>query len=318
MRPSLNNVVRAALGLLLLAAVFVFQALPVTLTLPPELKVSRDGVQLRDLAPDATDLPEVRLAAAPEFGRVLFLSRVQITAALKQAAPQLTVTNWTGPAQTKVSRRTRRLEETELLNALTETLQREAVRDAGTLELKLNRPWPGANIPDEPFTVKLTDQPGSGLQAHGIVRFELRGEQESFGVFSVAIDAKVWAEVWVARATIPRGLGLRDAEILRERRDLLTLRGSPAQISPDDDRLEFGESVAAGSPIIARALRLRPVVRRGKLVDAVVMNGQLSITVRAEALDDGAPGQVVRVRNLKSRREFRGKVQDEQTILVSL
>ena len=318
MRPSLNNVVRAALGLLLLVAVFVFQALPFTLTLPPELKVGRDGVQLRDLAPEAANLPDVRLSAAPEFGKVLFLSRVQITNALRQAAPDLTITNWTGPAQTKVSRRTRRLDETELLNALTDTLQREAVRDAGTLELKLSRPWPGANIPDEPFSVKLTDTPGSGLQAHGIVRFELRGEQESFGVFSVAIDAKVWAEIWVARTTIPRGLGLGDAELMRERRDLLTLRGSPAQVSPDDERLEFAENVAAGSPIIAKALRPRVVVRRGKLVDAVVMNGALNITVRAEALDDGAPGQIVRVRNLRSKREFRGKVKDEQTIVVSL
>lgn len=318
MRPSLNNVARTTLGLLLLLAVFVFQALPVTLTLPAELKVTRDGVQLRDLAPEGTDLPEVRLAGAPDFGRVLFLSRAQVTAALRDAAPGLTVTNWAGPAQTKVSRRTRRLDEAELLNVLTETLQHELVRDAGTLELKLSRPWPGANIPDEPFTVKLTDSSPSGLQSHGVVRFELRGDRESFGVFSVAIDARVWAEVWVARTTIPRGLGLRDAEVMRERRDLLTLRGSPAQFSADDERLEFAENVAAGTPIMARALRLRAVVRRGKLVDAVVMNGQLSITVRAEALDDGAPGQVVRVRNLRSKREFRGKVKDEQTIVVSL
>jgi flagella basal body P-ring formation protein FlgA len=38
--------------------------------------------------------------------------------------------------------------------------------------------------------------------------------------------------------------------------------------------------------------------------------------VKAEALEDGVPGQIVRVRNLQSRREFKGKVQDEQTVLV--
>jgi flagella basal body P-ring formation protein FlgA len=37
-----------------------------------------------------------------------------------------------------------------------------------------------------------------------------------------------------------------------------------------------------------------------------------------EALENGAPGQTVRVRNLATRKEFRGKVRDEQTILVSL
>jgi flagella basal body P-ring formation protein FlgA len=35
-------------------------------------------------------------------------------------------------------------------------------------------------------------------------------------------------------------------------------------------------------------------------------------------LEEGVPGQLVRVRNLQSRRELRGKVQDEQTIIISL
>jgi flagella basal body P-ring formation protein FlgA len=37
-----------------------------------------------------------------------------------------------------------------------------------------------------------------------------------------------------------------------------------------------------------------------------------------EILEDGLPGQTVRIRNLKSKREFRGKVQNEETIHVTL
>jgi flagella basal body P-ring formation protein FlgA len=33
-------------------------------------------------------------------------------------------------------------------------------------------------------------------------------------------------------------------------------------------------------------------------------------------LEDGAPGQVVRLRNAVSRRELRGKVQNEKSIVV--
>jgi flagella basal body P-ring formation protein FlgA len=42
------------------------------------------------------------------------------------------------------------------------------------------------------------------------------------------------------------------------------------------------------------------------------------ISVKVEVLEDGVPGQMVRVRNLKSKREFRAKVENEETVLVPL
>jgi flagella basal body P-ring formation protein FlgA len=40
--------------------------------------------------------------------------------------------------------------------------------------------------------------------------------------------------------------------------------------------------------------------------------------MKVDVLEDGATGQVIRIRNPQTRRELRGKVQDEQTILISL
>ena len=54
------------------------------------------------------------------------------------------------------------------------------------------------------------------------------------------------------------------------------------------------------------------------MLDAQIQSGPLTILVKVEALEDGLPGQTVRVRNIKSRREFRGKVKDEETIAVNM
>jgi flagella basal body P-ring formation protein FlgA len=40
--------------------------------------------------------------------------------------------------------------------------------------------------------------------------------------------------------------------------------------------------------------------------------------MKVEVLEDGVPGQVIRIRNPQTRRELRGKVQNEQTVVVSL
>jgi flagella basal body P-ring formation protein FlgA len=61
-----------------------------------------------------------------------------------------------------------------------------------------------------------------------------------------------------------------------------------------------------------------PVVHRGQTVAALVNQGALNITMKVVVLEDGAPGQIVRARNQQSLRDIRGKVLNDQTILVSL
>jgi flagella basal body P-ring formation protein FlgA len=111
---------------------------------------------------------------------------------------------------------------------------------------------------------------------------------------------------------------LADADIARERRDVLSLRETPFTPSEAMDAYEVAERIPAGAPIYARSARLRPVVFRGHMIDAQVQTGAMSISLKVEVLENGAPGQLVRVRNPQSKREFRGKVQNEQSILVSL
>ena len=59
-------------------------------------------------------------------------------------------------------------------------------------------------------------------------------------------------------------------------------------------------------------------MHRGQSVDATVQDGVLLITLKVEALEDGAAGQIIRVRNPLTRRDLHGKVLDEQNILVCL
>ena len=82
--------------------------------------------------------------------------------------------------------------------------------------------------------------------------------------------------------------------------------------------LELVEAVPAGQPLLARSVRKRPVVLRGQMVDGLVRDGALNISLKVEALADGLPGRIVRVRNPKTKREFYAKVQDEQVVVVNL
>ncbi len=291
------------------------------LVLVESAEVDGEGIFLDQIvtATPPSPLPHLRLAPAPAVGQVTLLTRTQVVAWIQTQAPAVNTTRWTGPEQGKVTRRTRSLDETELKELLQTTLQQNHVKDRGELEIRLTRPWTSIAVADEPLTLKVVDLPASGVGANFIVRFELWAGQERLGNWQVAATAKVWREIFVAESPLKRGQLLRTAPILRERRDVLALRDvAVVGVGEQAGELELRENVGAGQPIYARSLRVRPVVFRGSIVDGMMFEGGMTITLKVEVLEDGLPGHVVRVRNPRTRREMLGKVKNEQTILIPM
>lgn len=290
----------------------------ISLQLLPQASVGSRGVFLEDLVVnDAQNpAPKIELGPAPQIGRPFVISRYQIGELLQQKAPELVCTNWTGADRVRVIRATRILDEATVKQMLTAALQEEVVKERGELELRMTRPWTAVALPDEPLSVKVLELPVMGVTSSFICRFEVFAGGESVGVHQQSFQARIWREIYVAGSNLIRGTLVRDANVTMERRDLLTNRDVLTSIPLDDPYLEMRENVPAGAPLSARMFRLRAIIKRGRLVDALVQNDALSISVKAEALEDGVPGQVVRLRNLRSRREFKGKVQDEQTVAV--
>lgn len=261
-------------------------------------------------------VPHVRLAPAPAVGQTASLSRSQVQQWVQQHAPELASTNWTGADRVKVTRATRALEEAEIREMLRTCLQRDVVKDRGDLELRLLRPWTAVPVPDESLTLRIVDLPATGLGPNFATRFEVFAGNERVGNWQLVAGAKVWREVPVATAMLRRGQVAATAAVTSERRDVLAMRDAPAVWIPGDTGTEFLENVPAGQPILARALRPRPVIQKGRLIDATIIEGALNIGLKVEALDDGLVGQVIRVRNPRTRRELFGKVLSEDTIVI--
>jgi flagella basal body P-ring formation protein FlgA len=208
--------------------------------------------------------------------------------------------------------------EADLVHLLTDALQQECVKDKGDLELHLSQPWTTRMVPGGPLTLKILDLPKNGLASSFIVRFELRTAHESLGTFQLAVQARLWRDIWVARSILKRGDLVAEADLEQQRRDVFALHDALAEFTAGDTTLELAEPLQAGTPLLSRSVRARPVIRRGQAANALLEDGALSITMKVEALEDGAPGQIIRARNSQSRRDVRGKVLNEQTILISL
>lgn len=310
------------LGLLMGGSLPIFAAPEVlTLDLLPAVQVDSTGIFLQQVVstpPSANPPQQIRLADAPAFGRAASFSREQIHETLRRVAPGLAATAWSGAAQVRVTRRSRVLGEGELRELLAATLQAGSVKDKGELDLRLSRPWAPVTLPDETLALKIINLPASGVSPNFIVRFELAAGPERFGPWQVVAQARVMREVPVARSALKRGQPLQESDFIIESRDVLSLREPVDPSIVSDPAFELVENVSAGQPLLARSMRMRPVVQRGQFVDGLVLDGAMNISLKVEVLADGLPGQTVRVRNPKTKREFYAKVQDEQTVVINL
>ena len=291
-----------------------------SLTLNSEIQVDGQGVFLAQVASstDGSPLPVLRLLPAPRLGTPLTLTRANLQQLVAQPEHGMIVSNWVGAESVRILRRPRMLGEGEVKDLLTKSLQESCVRDRGELELRLDRAWTPVNVPDEPLTVRLLNLPASGVSPLLLVRFELLSGSETVGSWQVVLQVRIWREIWVTHAPLRRGQVISETDLVRERRDVLTLREPLGDLAATEAELEITEGLQAGTPLYQRHLRLRPVVHRGQTAEAILQDGALNMVLKVEVMEDGAPGQIIRIRNPLSRRELRGKVQNEKTILVCL
>ena len=306
------------LAIILFFAVRTNASETATFSLFPVAQTGGEGIFLQQLVKSEQPVPALKLGDSPAFGKITELTRAQVNALIAAAAPDLATTNWSGAATVRISRRAREFSENEMLAQLTATLQHDYVKAKGELELSLTQPWTPPVVPDEPLTLKILELPTAGVSPSFIVRFELHTAQKTLGAWQASVKAQVWREVWVARSSLQRGVPVADADIGRERRDVVNIRKTFAEFEAGNDSLEIAEFVTANMPLLADEIRPKVVIHRGQVAEAQLDDGALSIRMKVVALEDGAPGQYIRLRNPVSQHNLNGTVMDGQTIAISL
>jgi flagellar basal-body rod protein FlgG len=140
----------------------------------PSVAVDASGVYLGQILNNATStVPTLRLAPSPYWGQTNVLTREEVIQLGRKQFPALDTTNWTGPAQVRLTRRTRELLDFQLLELLTGALQREYLREHGELDVRLSAAWTPVSVPDEDLQLKLTQLPTDGLLPTSLIGFDL-------------------------------------------------------------------------------------------------------------------------------------------------
>ncbi|MEM7747696.1 MAG: flagellar basal body P-ring formation chaperone FlgA [Pseudomonadota bacterium] len=137
----------------------------------------------------------------------------------------------------------------------------------------------------------------------------------AFIVPSVASASQV--KLLVARTTIYPGQAIH-ADSLRWRSWRGTkqrLRGYLMELNGVVGKVAR-RTLVAGRPIAHTDLRVPNLITQGQVVSIIFRSGAIQIVGRAVAMQAGAGGSMIRVRNVDSRRIIIGVVQNDGSVLV--
>ena len=127
---------------------------------------------------------------------------------------------------------------------------------------------------------------------------------------------EVMLPVVVLKRPLERHAIVQAEDISLERRPLTRLPKDVILKPEDAVGLRTRMSLRAGRVLRTSSLEVPPVVKRGSLVRIVAEGENFVVSAVGEARQDGRPGEIIRVRNLSSKREVFGRVMDNKTVKV--
>ncbi|WP_456445300.1 flagellar basal body P-ring formation chaperone FlgA [Thiolapillus sp.] len=132
----------------------------------------------------------------------------------------------------------------------------------------------------------------------------------------VPVTVKVFDEVVVTTQALPRNTLLQRSHLKLARRNLAKL---PQGYFMDPAKLvgmKLKRNLGAGLPLTHTMIKAQTVIKRGQQVMLVSRSQGLSVHMQGKAMASGAAGDLIKVKNLSSKRIVEGTVTSAGEVLV--
>jgi flagella basal body P-ring formation protein FlgA len=201
----------------------------------------------------------------------------------------------------------------QLLSALTRSVSSH-FNFEGDLQLELLRTWTPPVKTASVWELTVQEFPATPSTSM-MLRCQLTGDGAAVLDTTFVVRAQLWRDSWSTRQPLTVGAPFDAAQLEARRVDVLRERDAlPASVG--DRNYIFARAVTAGRLLTWRDIARRPLVKKGDLVEVAAVDGPLVVTMKAMAMENGAKGETVTVRNPESRRDFAALVVSENRVQV--
>jgi len=159
-------------------------------------------------------------------------------------------------------------------------------------------------------------------QVHGdhlgrkILSVSLLVNGREYGKIKMSGDVKLFGNVLCLRKRVPRDTILTEEDVQVMRRDIGNLNDTFFSEPEEIIGKQLKNTLNTGAILFSRHIQSPTVVKRGDLVSIVARSPSMLISVPGKSKNDGAKGDIVRVKNMMSRKIIFAEVINEGEVEV--
>lgn len=252
-------------------------------------------------------------AAPPEQGKPLQINKTRLSQALREALGADYANRCILPTSLVIQSGGVVFREDDLRNYVIQSLAPQLAAMPGEAELEEFR------LPEYIFLAHSGQQvqlePGKLAPGRVSLRFAVK-EADGAVLRRVAGTCKLtmWVTAPSAARPINKGETLSPEAITFTRVNASQMKDHPwdGQGGP----WQVVRSIGPGETILQSDLASKSAVRRGNILTLIYSRGNVHMTIQAEALADGQPGQTIPVRNLQTKKQVYATVKDGNTVEI--
>ena len=284
--------------------------------------VTRPVVTVGDIANVSSQVPgndeaiialkKIKIAESPRPGSKTTLTAATILQALRANGVDVNAIGYHLPRVISVQRAGRKVLEQEL-RAVIENLLKQTKRDIAVRSIEFDRDLsvaPG----DLEMSASLFETPKKGTLGF---TFEVLAEDAEKQHFEVEAAVEEWRDIPVASRAIQRGSVIDVGDIKMARFNVSSLPGDVALDPKAVYGFEVNKNIAFGEVFQKRKLAIPPVIEMGAIVTLLYSTGSLQATASGVAIESGALGDDIRVRNDSSKKIVLGKILEPGVVGVN-
>lgn len=285
-----------------------------------EAVVSAASVTLGDLVDITTpriedghrteELRKIVVAASPKPGETMRLDGAQVVEGLSRAGIDLNAIRYSLPREMTVKRTFREVSLDDVERALSDFL----VRNPKQIDVKKIALEKGLRIPSDSSGLEVvaldTTKPG-----HIAIDYRsVPGSDETR--FRLKASAESWRMLPVAARPLKKGDVLKAEDIKFSKVTDATSNGDALENLGDILGRQVTRDLGQGELFRVKSISVPAVVHAGSAVTLVVKNASLEVTASGTAVEAGAVGQEIKVRNNASSKVVSGRVQGPAVVIV--
>lgn len=207
-----------------------------------------------------------------------------------------------------------------ITRSMLSNLLRDALIDKffpeGTLKIELSRPWNDLLVNPNNWTLQVIEYPAEGLQKNINLRFRIFSDAKPLGEWYVGIHCALWQEGLLLKTKLNKGQALEESFFQKTPVNVLSNNNLYVPSSIQIEDYEVTRSLNHTSILEWNDIRVKPIVRKGQIIDVIVDDGLMSIRTRGTAMENGSIDEMIFVRNLASSKKIQAKVINDNTVQV--